>query len=155
VGFTDTSLTSRLIIGDGTRLLGCDGTTVAWITPAANLPSPQPANELTAINDLGCRFVWSYKRQIFISPGTNKVFYSLPYKFDYFPEVNVEVISNNNDIVNGCGVAFDNVMLVPMRRGWNVWTGSDINDFQSKEFLNTTDGVIAPRSIVKLTYLQQ
>lgn len=54
--------------------------------------------------------------------------------------------------MNGPGVAFDNVALLPMRRGWGILVGSSFDDFQGNLFLNTSHGVIAPRSIARLTY---
>lgn len=152
VGFTNSLLVSRLLIGDGGILKGYNGTAVANITPAADDAAPAPANGLVAINAKGIKYIWEYKTHVFVSPGTNEIFYSKPGKFDYFPEVNYELLTQNNDYVNGCGLAFDNVMLVPLRRSWNIWTGSDFNDFSASTYLNTVHGVIAPRSIQKVTY---
>ena len=39
-----------------------------------------------------------------------------------------------------------------MRRGWNILSGVNFDDFDTSKFLNTNRGVIAPRTIQKLTY---
>jgi hypothetical protein len=54
--------------------------------------------------------------------------------------------------VNGCAIAFDDTLMIPMRRGWGILLGTTFDDFQGNLFLNTTAGVIAPRSIAKITY---
>jgi hypothetical protein len=152
IGFTDLNDVSVLVIADGGNLKQYDVNFVKDIVPAVNEPAPAPANILTSINALGLKFVWEYNSMIFVSPGKNVIWYSKPKTFDYFSEVNVARIVKDNDYINGCGLAFDNVMLVPMRRGWNIWTGMDINTFEPRKFLNTEYGVIAPKSIAKLTY---
>lgn len=152
VGFTNSLLTSRLIIGDGGDLKQCDGSAVTDITPAADDSSPAPANVLDDVNAKGCKFIFEYSGHIFISPGTNELFYSKRYEFDYVPETFYFFLVNDNDFINGQGQAFDNVCLIPMRRGWAILTGVTFDDFEADKFLNTTRGVIAPRSIAKLTY---
>src|SRR3990167_3889366 len=117
-GFTNAALTSRLIIGDGGDLKECDGSTVVDVTPAADDSSPAPANVLADVNAKGCKFIWEYSGHIFISPGTNELFYSKRFEFDYVPETFYFFLVNDNDYVNGQGQAFDAVCLIPMRRGW-------------------------------------
>jgi hypothetical protein len=39
-----------------------------------------------------------------------------------------------------------------MRKGWNVLTGESFNDFNFGEYLNTINGLIAPRSAQIITY---
>lgn len=151
-GFTNSALTSRLVIGDGKSLKQCDGTTVSNITPAPNKPSPNPANVLANVNTKGCKFIWEYSGHIFISPGTNEMFFTDRFTFDYIPETQYYFLINDNDYINGAGVVYDGRCLVPMRRGWGIITGTTFDNFKANEFLNTNHGVIAPRSITKVTY---
>jgi len=152
VGFTNSKLTSRMIIGDGGDLKECDGSVVKNVTPAANDPSPAPKNALSDINAKGHKFLWEYSGHVFSSPGTNEVFYSKRYEYDYWPETQYFQLIADNDYVNGPGIAFDTVCLIPMRRGWCILTGENFDNFDTSKFLNTTRGVVAPRSIQKVTY---
>jgi hypothetical protein len=152
VDFTNSLLTSRMIIGDGADLKGYDGTTVADITPAADDPSPAPPNGLTDINVKGHKYVWSYSYHVFSSPGNNEVYYSKRFEYDYWPTTQFFYLVRENDYVNGPGVAFDNVLIVPMRRSWSIISGTTFDDFDASRFLNTSYGVIAPRSIETVTY---
>lgn len=150
--FTNSALTSRMIIGDGASLKGYDGTTVANIAPAVDDPAPASPNGLTSINAKGHKFVWAHSYHIFSSPGNNELYYSKRYEYNYWPTTQFFYLVRENDFINGCGVSFDNVCLIPMRRGWNIITGTNFDDFDSSQFLNTSQGVIAPRTIKKTTY---
>jgi hypothetical protein len=152
VDFTNRLLVTRMLIADGAALKQCDGATVTLVTPAANDASPAPANALAAVNTKGINFIWEYTGHVFMSPGTNELFYSKRYEFDYVPEVQYFLLVKDNDFINGNGVAFDDVCLVPMRRGWNIITGETFDNFKADRYLNTEYGVIAPRSIKKVTY---
>lgn len=152
VGFTNSQLVSVLIIGDGGDLKQCNGTIVKDVVPAADGPSPAPVNVLVDVNLKGCRFVFEYSGHLFISPGTNELFYSTRWQFDYFEETQYFFLANDNDYVNGNGVAFDNVCLIPMRRGWSILTGEIFDNFDASKYLNTEHGVIAPKSVATLTY---
>lgn len=152
IGFTNRLLVSALIIGDGGSLKQCDGSIVKNVVPAANDVSPAPANVLTDVNAKGCKYVWEYSGHVFISPGTNEIFYTKRFDFNYIPEVQFFFAVNDNDFVNGNGVAFDSVCLIPMRRGWNILAGENFDTFENDKFLNTVYGVIAPDSIATLTY---
>lgn len=152
VGYTNSALVSRLIIGDGGSLKACDGSEVKNITPATDDPSPAPPNVLNDVNAKGCKYIWEYSGYIFISPGTNELFFTKRYHFDYVPQINYFLLVNDNDYINGAGVAFDAVCLIPMRRGWAILTGETTDNFKADKFLNTTKGVIAPRSISVITY---
>lgn len=151
-GFTNSILTSVLVIGDGGSLKRCDGSTVVNITPAADKPSPNPPNVLASVNALGCKFVWQYNGHIMISPGTNEFFYTDRYEFDYVSQVQYFFLVNDNDFINGNGLAFDSVCLIPLRRSWAILTGTNLDNFAANTYLNTAYGVIAPKSITKLTY---
>jgi hypothetical protein len=80
------------------------------------------------------------------------MWYSKRYYFDYFPSVQYEILVRENDYINGPGVTYNDVCLIPMRRGWNILTGTTFDDFDSSGYLNTTSGVIAPRTIQRVTY---
>jgi hypothetical protein len=155
----DSGLVNVKVIADGGLLKFYDGVEVQDVTPATDDAGPAPANVLTDINAKGCKFVWEHSRHVFISPGTNEVFYSKRAgetgngaQYNYFPETYYELLVRKGDYVNGCGLSFDNVMFVPMRQGWNIWTGTSFDDFDASEYLNTINGVIAPRSIDIMTY---
>jgi hypothetical protein len=152
VGFTNAVLTSRLLIADGASLKQCDGSAVTLITPAADDTLPLPPNGMAAINTKGNKFVWEHTGHVFVSPGTNELFYSKRYQFDYFPTTQYFLLVRDNDFINGDGVSFDNVCLIPMRRSWAILTGINFDNFEADSYLNTEYGVIAPRSIQKITY---
>ncbi len=152
IDFTNSSLTERKLIADTGDLKQYTGSTVVDVTPAADDASPAPANVLASINTKGNKFIWEHTGHVFVSPGTNEVFYSKRYKFDYFPETFYELLVKDGDYINGCGVSFDSVCFIPMRRGWNVLTGTTFDDFDSSEYLNTNNGAIAPRSIDTVNY---
>jgi hypothetical protein len=155
IDFTDSLLTEVKLIADTGDLKQYDGTTVVDVTPASDEPNPAPANVLGDINAKGIKFIWQHNGYVFVSPGTNEVFYSKRYDYTYFPETFYELLVRDGDYVNGCGVSFDNVCLIPMRRGWDVWQGDTSDDFDGSEYLNTRNGVIAPRSIDVMRYTNE
>jgi hypothetical protein len=155
VNFTDGSSNSRKIIADGGDLKEYNDSTetVSAIVPAADDVSPAPPNVLATLNGRDPVYVWSYSGHIFIAfAQSDEVWYSKRYTYDYFPSVQYERWVKENDYVNGQGIAFDNCMLIPMRRSWGVLVGSTFDDFIGNQFLNTINGVIAPRSIQRITY---
>lgn len=155
VDFTDANTVSRKIIADEGDLKEYDDSTetVSAITPAADDPSPAPANNLATLNGRFPKYVWTYSSHVFIAfESSDEVWYSKRFYYDYFPTTQYERWVKNNDYVNGFGIAFDNACLIPMRRTWGVLLGSTFDDFQGNLFLNTTAGVIAPRSIKRVTY---
>lgn len=154
VNFTDANLNSRKIIADGGALKEFNSTTdtVSAITPAADDPAPAPANGLGAVNAKGIKYVFSYSGHIFVTDGSDTWYYTKRFTRDYIPTVQYERWVRENDYMNGPGIAFDNVALLPMRRGWGILLGSTFDDFQGNLFLNTSHGVIAPRSVARITY---
>lgn len=158
-GISAGAIVNIKIIGDGGILKQYDGAIVKDVTPAADDALPAPANVLTNINTLGCKYVWVHNNYLFVSPGDNQVFYSKragqagsDKQYNYFPEVHFSILVRNGDYVNGVGIPFDNVCFIPMRNGWNIWAGDNFNNFDSSDYLNTINGVIAPRSIAIITY---
>lgn len=158
-GINAGAIVNMKLIGDGGGLKQYDGTVVKLVTPAADDVLPAPANVLSNINTLGCKFVWVHNNYLFVSPGDNQVFYSkragqggVDNQYDYFPEIHFSILVRNGDVVNGVGIPFDNVCFIPMRQGWNVWAGDNFNNFDSSNYLNTINGVIAPRSTDIITY---
>jgi hypothetical protein len=152
LAFTNANLVSILFITDGGVVKKYDGTAVANIAPAANDAAPAPANALTSINAMNPVYCWVHKSQIFVSTGNDTIYYSKPYQFDYFPETSYERFVRNNDYITGPGVTYSDVLLIPMRRGWGLLTGKNFDTFVGNQFLNTVNGVIAPRSIQRITY---
>lgn len=152
VGFTNATLTSRLLIADGAALKQCDGSAVTLVTPAPDDASPAPANVLAAVNTAGIKFIWEYTSHVFMSKGDSKLVYTKRNQFDYVPSTQYFYLVHDNDYINGNGVAFDDVCLVPMRRAWGILTGETFDNFKAEKYLNTEYGVIAPKSIQKVTY---
>ncbi len=150
--FTNSVLDSILFITDEGNMKKYDGAAVVEITPAADDASPNPPNDMANINAKGPKYCWTYSGHIFVSPGNNELYYSKRFEYDYFPSVQFFLLVRENDFINGCGLAFNNVCLIPMRRGWGILTGLSFDDFDASTFLNTVSGVIAPRSIAKVTY---
>ena len=155
VDFTDMNTVSRKIIADKGALKAYDDATetVSEITPAADDPEPAPPNALSTINGKKPKYVWSYQSHVFVAfERSDEVYYSKRFTFDYWPSVQYERWVKDNDYINGCGVAFDNALLIPMRRHWGILLGSTFDNFQGNLFLNTSAGVVAPRSIAKIMY---
>jgi hypothetical protein len=154
VDFTNADLDSRKLIADGGSFKEYNAAThtVSAVTPAADDPDPAPGNALADINAKGPKYIFTYFGQVFLSDGKDVWYYSKPYEYDYFPETQFERWVRNNDYFTGNGVVFDNVVLLPMRKGWGILTGKDFDDIEGNLFLNTSNGCIAPRSIQKVTY---
>jgi hypothetical protein len=152
IGFTNSAIVSRLLIADTGSLKQSNGTAVTAVTPAADDAAPAPANGLATINILGNKFIWNFTGHVFVSPGSDTIYYSKSFIFDYFPVTYYFQLEIDNDFVNGDGVEFDSVCLVPMRRHWAIITGTNFTNYDASSFLNTEYGVIAPRSIAKITY---
>ncbi|WP_138752760.1 hypothetical protein [Paenibacillus sinopodophylli] len=158
VAFTDATSASVLFLTDGGSVKRYNGTNVANVTPAANDPNPAPPNGLTTINALGIKYCWVHSGHIFVTDGSDTVYYSKRYTFDYFPVVQFERWVRNNDIITGPGITFNNVCLIPMRRGWGFLTGELFDDgvtangFSGNRFLNTVAGNISPRGMARITY---
>jgi hypothetical protein len=154
VDFTDGNSVSRKIITDTGGIKAYDDTafSVAQITPAADDPSPNPANILSSLHTKKMKYCFSYQGHLFVSDGSDTWWYSKRYTFNYFPSVQWERWVRQNDYMNGPGIAFDNVLMLPMRRGWGVLFGENFDNFLGNHFLNTQAGVVAPRSIQRITY---
>lgn len=150
--FTDASNNKILFTTDGASMKSYNGTAVTNITPAANDPTPAPPNNMATINTKGIKYCWVYSSHVFVSDGSDTVFYSKRFTYDYFPSVQFQRFVQENDYVNGAGVAFNNALLIPMRKRWGILIGTTFDDFQGNNFLNTINGVIAPRTIQKVTY---
>lgn len=153
VAFTDGNSNAVLVIADGGNLKQYDGTEVKDVPAAADDPDPEPANDLTNINAKGPAYTWVYSGHVFVAyDRMDGVNYSKRFFFDYFPEIQYERWVRENDYITGPGIGFNNVCLIPMRRGWGLLTGSTLDDFNGNQFLNTINGCIAPRSIQRITY---
>jgi hypothetical protein len=155
VAFTNSLSQSILFITDGGAVkkytAGSPGVVVN-ITPAADDALPLPPNYLATINTYLPKYCWIYKGQIFVSAGTDTAYFSKPYIYDYFPSTNYQRWVRENDFINGNGLQFDDAMFIPLRKGWGYMTGATIDTMVANLFLNTTNGVIAPRSIQVITY---
>lgn len=154
LAFTNLALDSILFITDGADVKSYDGSAVADISPASDDVDPAPANYLATLNTLGPIYCWTFKGFLFISTGDDSAWHSKLYEYDYFPTTFTTRYVRNNDYINGCGVPFGDVCLLPMRRGWGVtlYDASVSTLMIGDNFINTINGNIAPRSIQKLTY---
>lgn len=152
VAFTDQSSNSILFIADGGALKSYNGTAVANIAPAANDADPAPKNNMAAVNAKGPLYAWVFSSYLFVSDGSDTAYFSKRYIYNYFPEVHYHRWVRENDRMVGPGLSFNNVCLIPMRRGWGILTGVDFDSFQGNQFLNTISGVAAGRTVQRLTY---
>lgn len=154
VDFTDGNNVSRKIITDTGSIKAYDDTafTVSQITPAPDDPSPNPPNILSDLHAKKMKYCFSYQGHLFVSDGSDTWWYSKRWTYNYFPSVQWGRWVRNNDYMNGPGIAFDNVLMLPMRRGWGVLFGTNFDSFEGNQFLNTQAGVVAPRSIQRVTY---
>lgn len=152
IDFTDDLLNSRKVMADGGKLKAYrdDTETVYEIVPAADDPYPAPPNYLDSLTNT--KYVFAYSGHLFLSDGKDTWYYLKRNEMDYLPSVQFERWVRENDYITGPGMAFDNVCLMPMRRGWGILVGSTFDDFAGNLFLNTTRGVIAPRSPQRVTY---
>lgn len=158
VGFTDANNVSVLFICDGADVKQYDGSAVKKVVPAANDALPNPPNDLANINVKKPIYCWTHTGHLFMTDGKDIVWYSKRYFYNYWPSVQFNRWVRNNDYITGPGVTFNNVCLIPMRRGWGILTGSVFDDgtvpdgFSGNQFLNTVNGNIAPRGIARITY---
>jgi len=158
--YTDASASSVMLIADGGKLKYYDGKEVKEVVPAANDAMPLPPNNLSAINDIGIKYVWSYSDFVFLSDGRRSLYYSKRYSYDYFPVVREEIYVRGNDYFTGPGITFANLLLIPMRKSWAVLLGTQFAEpgatdpFIGGRYLNTIDGNTSPRGFCKITYPQ-
>jgi hypothetical protein len=154
IAFTNLALTSIRFITDGGAVKKYDGSVVTLITPAADDAGPAPANYLATLNTLLPIYCWTFKGFLFISIGDDTAWHSKLGQFDYFPTTFTTSYVQNNDYITGDGVAFDDVCLIPMRRGWGITTySSSVSTLMTgQQFLNTVNGNIAPHAIAEITY---
>lgn len=152
------SSVSVLLMTDGGTLKQYDGTAVKNVVAKSNDASPAPPNDLTAINGKKPKYIWSHTGHVFMSAGTDLIWYSKRYSFDYWPNTQYFRYVRNNDYITGPGVTFNGLCLIPMRRGWAVLMGEVFDDgevangFKGNEFLNTVNGNISSRGFDKVTY---
>lgn len=153
------NLVNVKLIADGGVLKQVINGVCQDVSPASDDTSPLPANVLSDINAIGVKHVWTHSNYVFLSTGDNRLWYSKQatqggngVQYNYFPETNFTILVRKGDYINGCGIPFDDVCFIPMRQGWNVNTGTNFNDFDFGGYLNTINGVIAPRSPQIITY---
>lgn len=160
VGYTDFADVSNLLLTDGGNLKQYTGTEVKDVVPAANDADPLPINKLSTINARGLKYVWVFTGHVFVSDGTDLMWYSKRYHYDYFPgDVQYFRFIADNDYVTGPGISFGGLCLIPMRRRWGVISGETFDDgvstdipFKANQYLNTSNGNISSRGFAKITY---
>lgn len=163
VGYTDFADVSNLLLTSGGSLKQFDGTQVKNVVPAADdtgTDGPLPVNKLSTINARGLKYVWIFTGHVFVSDGTDLIWYSKRYHYDYFPgDVQYFRFIADNDYVTGPGISFGGLCLIPMRRRWGVISGETFDDgvstdipFKANQYLNTSNGNISSRGYCKITY---
>lgn len=85
VGYTDYADVSNLLLTSGGSLQQYTGTEVKNVVPAVDDTPPLPVNKLSTINARGLKYVWVFTGHVFVSDGTDLVWYSKRYHYDYFP----------------------------------------------------------------------
>ncbi|OKP91420.1 hypothetical protein [Paenibacillus sp. P32E] len=160
VGYTDYADASNLLLTSGGSLQQYTGTVVKNVVPAADDITPLPANKLSTINGRGLKYIWVFTGHVFVSDGSDLMWYSKRYHYDYFPgDVQYFRFIADNDYVTGPGISFGGLCLIPMRRHWGVITGETFDDgvstnvpFKANQYLNTSNGNISSRGFAKITY---
>lgn len=161
VGYTDFADVSNLLLTSGGSLQQYTGTEVKNVVPAPDDPGGAlPVNKLSTINARGLKYIWVYTGHVFVSDGTDLMWYSKRYHYDYFPgDVQFFRFIADNDYVTGPGISFGGLCLIPMRRHWGVITGETFDDgvssdvpFKANQYLNTSNGNISARGYCKITY---
>lgn len=160
VGYTDFADVSNLLLTSGGSLQQYTGTEVKNVVPAVDDTAPLPPNKLSTINARGLKYIWVFTGHVFVSDGTDLMWYSKRYHYDYFPgDVQYFRFIADNDYVTGPGISFGGLCLIPMRRHWGVITGETFDDgvstdtpFKANQYLNTNNGNISARGFCKITY---
>jgi hypothetical protein len=163
VGYTDFADVSNLLLTSGGSLKQFDGTQVKNVVPAADdtgTGGVLPVNKLSTINARGLKYVWVFTGHVFVSDGTDLIWYSKRYHYDYFPgDAQYFRFIADNDYVTGPGISFGGLCLLPMRRRWGVISGETFDDgvstdipFKANQYLNTSSGNISSRGYCKITY---
>lgn len=154
--FRDANGKEVLVITDGGSLKEYDGTTVKNITPAASDASPLPPNDLNGINGhkpTGCII---HNTRVVLWNGTEYLWHSKPGYYDYFPSINYQRYVRGNDRIQNC-VTYRGALIVFMRRNVGVLFGDGYSTTPSdgdwrQDFLDTTDGCLAPKTVQTVTY---
>lgn len=149
--FKDEMGKETLIIADGGHLKEFDGTTVKVITGQANDASPLPPNDLTNINAnhkaIGCLI---HNTRVVLWDGSDTIWHSKIGYYDYYPNVDYQRFVRENDYVQNC-VTYRGALIVFMRRHIGVLFGHDRENWR-QDFLDTTDGCVAPKTVQSVTF---
>lgn len=149
--FRDANGKEVLVITDGGNLKEYDGTTVKDIVPATNDASPLPANDLTNINTkhkpTGCLV---HNTRVVLWNGSDTLWHSKIGYYDYFPNVDYQRWVRANDGIQSC-ISYRGALMVLMRRHIGVLFGHDRDNWE-QDFLDTTDGCLAPKTVQTVTY---
>ncbi|MDF2790545.1 MAG: hypothetical protein K0S80_3646 [Neobacillus sp.] len=148
--FKDANSKEVLIITDGNNLKQYDGTTITEVIPAAN-DVDLPPNDLANINlnhkPTGCLV---HHTRVVLWNNTEYLWHSKIGYYDYFRQVDYQRFVRENDYIQTC-VSYRGALIVLMRRHIGVLFGHDIDDWQ-QDFLDTTEGCIAPKTVQTVTY---
>lgn len=135
-----------LVITDGGKLKGFNGSSVYEIGPAPNDESTLPANDLVNINTnhkpKGCLV---HNTRVVIWDGSDTIWHSKIGTYNYFAQTDYQRFVRENDYVQTC-VSYRSALIVFMRRHIGILFGHDIDNW-SQDFLDTTDGCIAPKTV--------
>jgi hypothetical protein len=149
--FKDEKGEEVLIIADGGSLKYYNGTEVKVIVPAANDPSPNPANDLAKINTnhkpIGCLV---HGARVVIWDGSDTVWHSKVGFYDYFPQTDYIRFVRKGDYIQTC-VTYRGALLVFLRDSLAVLFGQDIGNWQ-QDFLSTEEGCLNPSTVQQVTF---
>lgn len=148
--FRDANGKEVLVICDGGNLKQYDGTTVKDIVAAANDPAPLPSNDLAGINGhkpTGCIV---HNTRVVLWNGSDTLWHSKIGYYDYYPNVDYQRWVRENDGIQAC-VSYRGALMVLMRRHIGVLFGHDRDNWE-QDFLDTTDGCLAPATVQTVTY---
>lgn len=148
--FKDQNGNEVLIIADAGWLKIYNGTSVADIVPAANDASPLPPNDLANIRQKMIKGCVVHNTRLVIWDKSDTIWHSKIGYHDYFPNTDYQRFVRENDRVQTC-VTYRGALLVLMRRHIGVLFGHD-RDNWSQDFLDTTNGCIAPRTVQTVIY---
>lgn len=149
--FKDANGNEVLVIASGGALKFYNGTEVKDIPAAANDAAPLPPNDLTNINNdhrpSGCIV---HNTRVVLWNGSEYLWHSKIGYYDYYPSVDYQRFVRENDGIQAC-VSYRGALMVLMRRHIGVLFGHDRDNWQ-QDFLDTTDGCLAPKTVQTVTY---
>ncbi|WP_142382804.1 hypothetical protein [Bacillus canaveralius] len=148
--FKDVNGKEVLVIACGGWLKFYDGTAVKDIPAAVNDAAPLPSNDLAKVNAAAPTGCIVHNTRVVVWNGSEYLWHSKIGYYDYFPSVDYQRWVRENDGVQAC-VTYRGALIVFMRRNIGVLFGHDRDNWE-QDFLDTTDGCLAPKTVQTVTY---